>query len=270
MEYMALFLIGLIAGTFGSLFGVGGGIIVVPSLLFLNSLNLFDPAIRSQNAVGISLMVMIFTAISSTLYNIKGKRVDINSGLTFFMASGPASVIGAMINESLPIKSFYILFGLLMVLITYLLAKQKKMKPKQVKWTVNREYIDLKGNRHEYGYNRTVGFLIPAFAGLLAGLFGIGGGIILVPMMVLLFRFPPHVATATSMFIILLSASIGSISHILLGNVIYSYVLAIAPGAYLGGKLGSYFATKLSSQSLILAFRIFILLIAIQMIYKGL
>ncbi len=269
MEYIILFIIGLVAGTFGSIVGLGGGVIIVPALLLVNSLGILDQAISPQNAVGISLMVIIFTAISSTLFNYKQKTVDMKSGAFFFLASAPFAIIGAMLSEYIPVKQFYILFGLIMLLTTYLLTKQKTMNPIQMKWTVKRIYIDKKGNRYEYGYNRLVGYLITGFAGLLAGLFGIGGGAILVPMMVILFRFPVHVATATSMFIILLSAIFGSISHVLLHNILYTYVLFIAPGAYIGGNLGAYTASKLSSHTLLTTLKIVIILVALQMIYKG-
>ena len=270
MDWIILIAIGLIAGTFGSVVGLGGGVIMVPALLFVNSFGLFKYSVEHQNAVAISLMAMIFIAISSTLYNYKQKKVDVKSGLFFFLASGPAAILGSFINKYIELKQFYILFGIVMLIITYLLSRQKKMKPKHIKWDVMREYVDNKGIHYEYGYNRLVSFIITGIAGMLSGLFGIGGGTILVPMMVILFHFPPHVATATSMFIIILSASTGSISHIFLGNVIFTYVLFIGAGAYIGGRLGAYINTRMSSQALINFLRIMIVVVALQMIYKGL
>lgn len=269
MESLLLVFVGLVAGTIGSIVGLGGGVIIVPSLLYINSLGILDKPIEPQNAVGISLMVIIISALSSTIFNYKQKRIDIKSGLFFFSASGPASILGTMINKYLQPEQFYFLFGIVMLLTTYLLATQKKMKPKKIKWDVTREYIDNSGIHYTYGYNRVLGFTITAFAGLLGGLLGIGGGTILVPMMVILFHFPVHVATATSMFIILLSSTVGSISHIYMGNVMFYYVLIIGIGAFTGGRLGSYLASKMSSKALILTLRIVIILIAIKMIYDG-
>lgn len=269
MEWSLLFFIGLIAGTFGSLVGLGGGVITVPSLIYADSTGLLTRPLTHQNAVGISLMVIIFTAISSTLYNYKQKKVDLKSGLFFFSASGPAAIIGSIISEYLQVKQFYLLFGIVMIIITYLLSVKNKIAPRKINWDVSRDYIDASGNSYHYGYNKTSGFLVTAIAGLLAGLFGIGGGAILVPMMVILFNFPPHVAVATSMFIILMSASVGSIAHIIQGNIIFIYVLIIGTGAYIGGRLGAYISTKISSKTLIVLLRLIIVLIAGQMIYKG-
>ncbi|WP_245683834.1 sulfite exporter TauE/SafE family protein [Vulcanibacillus modesticaldus] len=267
---MILVIIGLLAGTLGSIVGLGGGIIIVPSLLFVNSLGLLSINLKLQNVVGISLFVIIFVSLSSTIYYYKQKKVDINSGLFFFIACGPTAIIGSLLSQHIYIKYFYILFGLLMLFITYLLSKQKKLKPRKIKWDVTKVHVDNYGNRQEYGYNRVVGFVVTGFAGLLAGLFGIGGGTILVPMMVLLFNFPIQVATATSMFIILLSTLSGSISHIVLGHIIFKYVLIIGIGAYSGGKLGSYIASKVSGKALVFVLQLVIIFVATQMIYTGL
>jgi len=269
LQYALLLLIGILAGTFGGLVGLGGGVIVVPSLLFISSMGWLSQTLEPKNAVGISLLVIIFTGLSATIFNAKQKRVDFKSGLFFFIASGPMAIVGGLVNKFLHMKLFYLLFGLVMLIITYLLARQAKMKPKSISWQVKRLYTDPQGNTYEYGYNRWISFAITGFAGFLAGLFGIGGGAILVPMMVILFRFPPHVATATSLFIILLSASSGSISHIMLGNIIYNYAIVIGIGAYIGGNLGSFISAKMSSKALIVALRLVIIFVAIQLIYKG-
>lgn len=269
MEWSILVLIGLVAGTFGSLVGLGGGVIIVPSLLYISSLGLLGQPVEPSNAVGISLMVIVFNALSATIYNYKEKRVDIKSGLFFFLASGPASIIGSMLNKYVSVKQFYILFGIVMIIMTYLLVQQQKTKPIKIKWDVTKEYVDKDGTKHVYGYNRVVGFIITFFVGLLGGLFGIGGGAILVPLMIILFQFPIHVATATSMFIILLSASVGSIPHIIEGNTIFSYVLVIGIGAFIGGRLGSYISSKMSSKALIQTLRVVIILVALRMIYNG-
>lgn len=269
MEWPILVLIGLIAGTFGSIVGLGGGVIIVPSLLYVSSIGLLDQIIEPSNAAGISLMVIIFNALSATIYNYKEKRVDMKSGLFFFLASGPGTILGSILNKYVSINQFYILFGLIMILMTFLLTQQNKTKPIKIKWDVIKEYIDKDGTKHTYGYNRIVGFILAFCVGILGGLFGIGGGAILVPMMIILFQFPVHVATATSMFIILLSSSVGSIPYIIQGDTIFTYVLVIGFGAFIGGRFGSYISTKMSSKVLTQTLRIVIILVALRMIYNG-
>src|SRR6476659_8307737 len=105
MEWIVLVLIGLAASSLGSLIGLGGGIIVVPSLLYLGTLPGFDH-ITPQVAVGTSLFTMIFTGLSSTLSYMKHKTIDYKSGLIFLIGSGPGSILGAWVTESLDLHSF--------------------------------------------------------------------------------------------------------------------------------------------------------------------
>jgi uncharacterized protein len=94
MEWVILVIVGLAASSLGSLIGLGGGIIVVPALLYFGSLSWFGH-ISPQVAVGTSLFTMIFTGLSSTLAYMKRKTVDYKSGLIFLIGSGPGSILGA-------------------------------------------------------------------------------------------------------------------------------------------------------------------------------
>ncbi len=91
MVWLILVIVGFVGGTVGSLMGLGGGIIVVPSLLLLASLSLID--ITPQVAVGSSLVIMIVTGFSATIAYVKQKKVDYKSGLLFFCASGPVRLL---------------------------------------------------------------------------------------------------------------------------------------------------------------------------------
>ncbi|GAA3327694.1 hypothetical protein GCM10020331_068660 [Ectobacillus funiculus] len=83
MEYIILLIVGFIAGTIGSLVGLGGGIVIVPLLTGLGAL-LHLPNVSPQLAVGTSIVTVVFTGLSSTLSYMKHKRVDYKSGLLFF------------------------------------------------------------------------------------------------------------------------------------------------------------------------------------------
>lgn len=269
MEWILLLIIGLIAGTIGSLIGLGGGIIIVPSLLLMAG---FDPRfqmITPQIAVGTSLFLIIFTSLASTLTYAKQKRVDFESGLLFFVGSGPGAIFGAYITRFFHSGYFLIAFGLFMIFISILMYVQKRVTIPAMRLDVKRTFQDASGEVFHYGYHRITALIVSFFVGVLSGMFGIGGGTLMVPMMVLLFRFPPHVATATSMFVIFLSAITGSAMHIWQGNVFWFAALFLAPGAWLGGQLGAYISARLSSRALLLLFRLALVLIAIQMIMDG-
>ena len=96
-----LLFIGLIAGTVGSLVGLGGGIIIVPLLIGLHSLS-------PQLAVGTSMVTVVFTGLASTLTYMKHKRVDYKSGLILFIGSGPGGIIGSWANKFLNQDSIFL------------------------------------------------------------------------------------------------------------------------------------------------------------------
>lgn len=271
VEWLILLMIGLAAGTIGALMGLGGGIIVVPALLYFSTYTNLLGEITPQVAVGTSLLIMIFTGLSSTLSYMKHKTVDYKSGMIFFIGSGPGGIVGAYVNKALDMTSFNIYFGVFIIIISIVLMVRGKLKPVtlSVNGGVKRTFTDLHGETFQYGYQPVIAIIISFIVGFCSGIFGIGGGSLMVPAMILIFLFPPHVAVATSMFMIFLSAIVSSITHISLGNVNWMFALALVPGAWIGAKLGAFVNQKLGSATLVLLFRIFLLFIGIRLIYEG-
>ena len=271
MEWIILLIIGLAAGTIGALMGLGGGIIVVPALLYFSTYTDLLGDVTPQVAVGTSLLIMIFTGLSSTLSYMKHKTVDYKSGLIFFIGSGPGGIAGAYVNKALDVTSFNIYFGIFIIIISIVLMIRGKLKPVtlSVNGGIKRTFTDLQGETFQYGYQPLIAIIISFIVGFCSGIFGIGGGSLMVPAMILIFLFPPHVAIATSMFMIFLSAFVSSITHISLGNVNWMFALALVPGAWVGAKLGAYINQKLGSATLVLLLRLFLVFIGIRLIYQG-
>lgn len=272
MAYFILAIIGLLSGVIGAIVGLGGGIILVPLTLFVGINLMWIDGITPQTVVGLSVIMMIFTGLSSTLSHMKAKTVDYQSGWLFFAGSVPGTLLGAYINKSLNVTSFNLYFGILLIILATILLVRDKLKP--ISWFVDhgvkKEFIDAQGQRHIYGYPIWFALLLTFIIGMASGLFGIGGGSILVPAMLLLFLFPPHVAVATSMFMVFLSAIVNSISHIYLGNVPWLYTIPVIPAAFFGAALGSYLNQKMNSATVVTALRIILLIIGIRSIYDGL
>lgn len=266
---LVLFLIGIISAVFGSIVGLGGGIIIVPVLVLAGPYLLGEP-VSAQTAVGTSLAVLVFTALSSTWTYQKQGKVDFRSGWLFFAASGLAAMLGAQLTNAVPQGPFQLAFGLFMFVMFALMAAREKLKPLNMDWKIKRTFTDGAGKQYDYGYNIGLALLIGCGVGLVSGLFGIGGGSLFVPLMVLLFRFPPHVAAATSMFVILLSSLMGSGVHIWNGNVDPRLFAALAPGALAGGRIGAAIAARLSGRQLMWLLRAVLLAMAVYLIIKGL
>ncbi len=271
MEYILLAFIALAAGVVGSLIGLGGGVILVPATLFFGlNLGLID-GITPQTVVGLSVVMMIFIGLSSTLAYMKTKTIDYKSSLIFFSGSIPGTLLGAFINKGLDLPSFNLYFGILLVLLSLLLIVRKYLKP--VTWFVDHgkktTFTDKMGETFVYGYPIWFALLLTFGIGFASGLFGIGGGSMIVPAMILLFLFPPHVAVGTSMFMVFLSAIVNSITHISLGNVPWMYTIPVIPAAYIGAKIGAKLNQKMNSEMLVMILRIVLLLLGIRSIIDG-
>ncbi|MFD1954908.1 sulfite exporter TauE/SafE family protein [Paenibacillus thailandensis] len=268
MEWLLLALVGIVAAAFGSLVGLGGGIIIVPALLLLGP-GLTGEEVAHAAAVGTSLAVLVVTALASSLTYSKKKLVDYRSAWMLFITSGPASVLGSALTGRLQGAAFQLSFGVFMLLMAALLVAKDYMKPISRSWPIERTFTDAAGRAHSYGYGLTPMLIAGFGTGLVSGLFGIGGGSLFVPIMVLLFRYPPHLATATSMFVIFLSSILGTGMHAALGEMNWPFVLALAPGAWIGGKLGAYLAARMSGKALLWLLRVTLLVVAGKLIVEG-
>ena len=142
MAFLVLFFIAVASGIVGALVGLGGGIILVPATLYIgNNLGMISD-MTPQTVVGLSVVMMIFTGLASTLSYMKAKTVDFKSGFIFFIGSVPGAVAGSLINKGLDLPSFNLYFGTFLVIIAVILIVRDKLRP--VKWFVEngmkREY----------------------------------------------------------------------------------------------------------------------------------
>ncbi|WP_054951344.1 sulfite exporter TauE/SafE family protein [Numidum massiliense] len=269
-DWALLLATGILAGTLGSLAGLGGGIVVVPVLLLLAGTLPDFASITPAVAAGSALVVVVINGLSATFAYARQRRVDFKSGLLFFAGSGPGSYVGAFFSTHLSVALFNVLFGVLIVVVALLLKRGNTRREGQVAWKVKRHYEDEEGKTYVYGYSPLLAVVLTFMIGLVGGLFGIGGGLFFVPLMVLLFRFPPHLATATSMFVIFLSSLTGSVTHTVLGNVYWWAVLWLAPGAWLGAKFGAAISRRMSVSLLVTVLQVIFILLGVYMIWGGL
>jgi uncharacterized membrane protein YfcA len=269
-EWLILLVIGWVAGTVGSLVGLGGGIVIVPSLAVLGRYYPEFRGITPPVAVGTSLLLIVLTALASTLSYARQRRVDFGSGWIFFLGCGPGAVIGAYLTRFFHSDAFFAAFGVVMIFVSFMLRIKEKGKPRRIRWDLRRTFLGPEGESYEYGLHRLTAWIISFFVGIISGLFGIGGGSLLVPMMILLFGFPPHVATATSMWVIFLTSCAASVTHFIEGNIYWYAAAFLAPGAWLGGRLGAWVSSRLSSRALLTLLRAALVVVAMRMITSGL
>jgi len=251
--FLALFVAAIGIGGFASLLGVGGGIFIVPLLL----LGGFVPV--TQEAAGTSIAAVVFTSLSSSIaYGVK-RLINVRIGL-FLM---PTTILGAwcgaclttMINE----KVLSIAFG---VLLFYPVAMMIQGKPpKEIGLSLHGE---KKGVRLV-----VITALLGLAAGVASGLFGIGGGTVMVPALAVFLGLDMVTAVATSLFVMAPSAMIATYQHWAQGYLHPELALPLILGIVIGAQIGPRIGTRIPKKRLRQLFGIVLLYAAINMIVKG-
>ncbi|NLC06494.1 MAG: sulfite exporter TauE/SafE family protein [Syntrophomonadaceae bacterium] len=277
LEYLLLTLTGIAAGALGALIGVGGGFIAVP--LMILGLGMSPLAV-----VGTSITMVFFNALSGSLAYWRQQRIDLASGWRFALATFPGAIIGSRLTEFFTGRSFSIAFGILLIILAVTMFGNERFtkhrlndsakhainscqnRPLLFGW-VERAFRDIEGNEYCYRFNEYLGIVLSFGIGFISSAVGIGGGIIHVPLLVLVLKFPPHVATATSLFILTWSALVGSLTHLTLGHFQWSLAIFLSGGGILGAQLGAAFSRRISGDSLVKAFALILVIVGIKMIF---
>lgn len=223
-------LLGFAIGAFGTLIGAGGGFILVPLLLLGYH---FAP----PEAVGTSLSLVCLNAMSGSLAYLRQGRVDLALGWRFALATLPGALGGAWVTQSLSSRAFGQAFGLLLLAVAGLLFFGRTMGPSARAGA--RRLVDAGGGAHHYRVDVWKGVLVSFVIGVMSSVFGIGGGIIHVPFLIVFLGLPVHVATATSHFVLSISALAGALAFLALGHVNLPTVGLMGAGILVGAQLGA-------------------------------
>jgi uncharacterized membrane protein YfcA len=216
--FIIIVIIGFGSGIIGSLIGVGGGIIMTPVLTYMG----FSPAVIASS----SLIAIFATSISSTLTYIRKKYINYWLGLKLALPAIPGSIIGGFFSNFISLEHFKIYFAILLISVgLYIFFKNKIIKKTLDRTSKPLFYLIL--------ISGTFG------AGVISSLFGIGGGIIFVPILVIIYKMKMINASPTAQFTLLITTITGLLTHIILEHPDYSYGIALAFGAFFGAQLGS-------------------------------
>ncbi|MEN6387044.1 MAG: sulfite exporter TauE/SafE family protein [Phycisphaerales bacterium] len=248
-------LFGLLVGTGGTLIGAGGGFLIMPFfLIFFKNKN---PEVISA----ISLAVVCANACSGSFAYAKMKRINYKAGILFSLAAVPGAVAGSLIINYIPIKTYNLIFGLILISFgTYLfLSVRNGLHPKHEAHSIP-------------PYNVKVGMVISALTGLVSSLLGIGGGIIHVPMMVYLLNFPVHFATATSHFTLAVMTLAGTIAHIYHNDLAGQWLIIIMMimGVITGAQIGAKLSQKVKGALIIKILAGTLIFVGLRITYQGL
>ena len=246
IDQLWLIPLGFAAGILGSIIGLGGGIIVVPVLTFFG----FPPTLAASN----SLFAAFSNAVGSTVSYSRQKRIDYSLGLKLGLLSIPGTVLGAYVSSDVTPGIFKILFGLVLVSSAAYIFLRKKIETKEKNLT-----------------KHMIIFVIAAtfFAGIISSFFGIGGGIVFVPLMVVGIGMTMKKAAPTSQFILLFASMSGIITHSMLGHPDFLQAGLLAAGAFVGGIIGARISLDIKERFLQILVSAIIIIAAIKLFFDS-
>jgi hypothetical protein len=257
------------AGFLGSLTGLGGGIIIVPLLTLCFGVDI-------HYAMGASLVSVLATSSGAAAAYAKSGYANFRIGLFLDIAATAGALAGTFITAMIAPSFVAVIFGCVLLHSAYVSIlrpppSDDKSAPDRIAdfLRLNGEYPSDKGIRLYTVRSVPLGFATMALAGVLSGLLGIGSGALKVVGMDRILKVPFKVSTATSNFMIGVTAAAGAGVYLHKGYIDPGLSMPVMLGVISGSLIGARFLTTLATNKVRLIFAITIALIGMEMIYKG-
>jgi uncharacterized membrane protein YfcA len=264
---------GLLAGVFGALLGLGGGILIVP-LLTLGF------GVPFREAVAVSLLAVIITSSAGAAVYLRRHVANLRLGMTLELATAVGALAGGLaafvLTERLLAAAFAVMLAY--TAISMLRSPRADVPPSADELPAPRPVLageDEPVRREGYvaglggsGYSvrrLPAGALLSVLAGVVSALLGVGGGVVKVPAMNLVMGVPLRVATATSNLMIGVTASASAVLYLLRGAVDPYVAGPVVAGVFVGASTASRFAHLVPVPVLRLLFVVVLAYVAVQM-----
>ncbi len=267
-----LFLGSIIAGTLGSIVGLGGGLVVIPILIvFLN--------VDIHYAIGASIISVIATSSGSAATYVKDKMTNLRIGMFLELATSAGAIVGAAVAAYLNSMILEIIFALILLISLIPLVKKigEEIPPKQElkgiakTLSLTGEYKERDGRVISYNATNTkTGFSGMFAAGLLSGLLGIGSGTFKVISMDVAMKLPMKVSTTTSNFMIGVTAAASAGIYYVRGDIDPFIAAPVALGIVIGSIIGTRLLLRARNAAVRRIFAVVLALSAIEMILLAL
>ncbi|MEM4409092.1 MAG: sulfite exporter TauE/SafE family protein [Candidatus Caldarchaeum sp.] len=268
---LSVSLVSLFAGAFGALLGIGGGLIIVPVLI-----GVFH--IETEVARTASLVAVCVTSMAGSMVYLRRGITDLESASYLQLPTALGAVTGALLGGQLPtpLVQWAFIFVLLFVAVR---LWQATTMPKLLVAPESLPNVNPgePGGMQEEGIERAerrnlwvVASASCAGAGMLSSLLGIGGGLVFVPVLTLLLRRSAHIASATSTYLIGLTASASALLYARDGMIDYNLSLVTAVGIFVGAQTGARLSQYIRGIHLQRAFTLVMIANAILLARKAL
>ncbi|MEB3356350.1 MAG: sulfite exporter TauE/SafE family protein [Synechococcales bacterium] len=257
-----LFLTGIFTGVLSGVLGIGGGVLLVPALTLFGA--------STVQATATSLVGVFLSAASGSLQNLRTRQLNWRVALTLGAFGILTAQLGAWVGDRIPDMALSLGFAALLLVTIYLMNLRKRLKKQQSGQEEDRgdrSPADSEPDQHPYRFKPIAG--IGLLAGVLSGLFGVGGGVVMVPLQVLFLQEPIKVAVRTSLGAIVAIAISGIVQHTLNNNVLWLPGLCIGVGGLLGAQVGTRLLPKLSDRTVNLLFKLLLIALAVYMVIRA-
>lgn len=225
-----LFVAALAASIFGSLVGLGGGFLIIPVLRLVFNLS---PSVASAT----SLVMVFANVIGSTIAYLRQGRVELRLGVMMAIGALPGSVLGVFIVHLVNATAFDVTYGTILIALAFATVRRRGV-------------ASLPRGATTFVHKPLVAMGAGVVIGIASSAFGIGAGIIAVPLMLIAARMDPVTVSATSLFVVLLTAPVGIIAHAAAHDVDWLRAIPLVAGALIGGSIGPLIAKRTSSPQL--------------------
>ena len=246
VQFLVLGVIGVIGGILSGLVGVGGGIVFVPGLVYAGGWEI-------KEAVAASLVIIVFSALSGTIRNARSDDpVNWRVAGLLSLTVAPSSLIGVFISRVSPEIVVKVAFAVLLLALAYPTVKGRG------EYDPDRKDIPL-----------PLVFLAGIFIGSLSGLVGVGGGVMMVPLMVLGMGLTTKGAVSTSLAVVMFTGIIGAAGYVATGFRDPQDLLGLPPlivGSMVGAPLGVRLRDRLPSGAIRGLFGVFMVVVALRLL----
>ncbi|RRJ96879.1 sulfite exporter TauE/SafE family protein [Opitutaceae bacterium TAV4] len=264
-------LISISAGALGSLVGVGGGIIVVPALTLLMGVDI-------QHAIAASIVAVVATSSGAASSYVRERITNIRLAMVMEIATAVGAICGAFLAVVVSGRWLFLLFGLVLCYTAWSMSRKSQGHLREPvpdaladRLRLHSSYYDRSLKQEiSYRVSRTrLGLVVSYVAGVVSGLLGIGGGVLKVPVMNLAMGLPIKVCTATSNFMIGVTAAASAAVYFMRGDVKPFIAAPVAVGVLVGARIGARLLGRLKGEVIKRAFVIVLAVSALQMLWNG-
>jgi len=268
-----LFSVSVIASALGGMLGMASGIFIVPILTMLCHVDL-------RNAIGASIVSVIACSCGSAAAFLKERLTNVRLAIVLETATTAGALTGVFLVGRIPNPFLFFMFGTILLLSAWQMVARRNdpvsFRTRSLDHDSRVRELDSSYPDRELGLDIAyrvehlpIGLILMYVAGLVSALLGIGSGVLKVPAMDTALRLPIKVSSATSNFMICVTAAASAGAYFMRGEIVAAITGPVALGSVFGAILGARLLVSISNQRIRLLFAAVLIAVAVQMIFAG-